>query len=222
MTDFTPVKTVAQVVLTDGLIMALGDEGLRILGQELKNSVAVGSDSAFLAALAGNTGEAQGLDSWQGVSDDIEELLRQLNLGAGSAPFLIMSPAMAKSLAIEGMVNGVDSLRWNGGSFAGIEILVSDAQTSNRITAVDATGLAVVLGELELRSTGQALIEMADTSSQTSAPTVSQAQMVSMFQTNSKCLLAERSLAVKAIRAGSFAHLTTVALGQGFDSPMAG
>ena len=118
-------------------------------------------------------------------------------------------------------MNGFDFLAWNGGSYAGVEILVSDAQSSNRITAVDATGLVVMLGDIELRSSGQALIEMVDSSSQTSAPSVSAVSMVSMFQTNSKCLRAERSLAVKAIRAGSFAHLTTVALGQGFYLPMA-
>ena len=109
--DFSPVKAVCQVVLSDETIAALGDEGLRILGTELKNSVAVGSDSAFLGALTGESGEAQGGDTWQGINDDIEELLRDLRLGAASRPFLIMTPAIAKSLAIEGLVNGVDISR---------------------------------------------------------------------------------------------------------------
>ena len=216
--DFSPVKAVCQVVLSDETIAALGDEGLRILGTELKNSVAVGSDSAFLGALTGESGEAQGGDTWQGINDDIEELLRDLRLGAASRPFLIMTPAIAKSLAIEGLVNGVDTLAWNGGTYAGVEILVSDAQTAGRITAVDATGLVILLGDLELRSSGQALVEMVDTSSQTSV-TGTGANMVSMFQTNSKALLAERALAVKAIRVGSYAHLTGVQLGASFDSP---
>jgi hypothetical protein len=220
-TDFTPVKAVAQVVLTDETIAALGDEGLRILGTELKNSVATGSDSAFLAGLSGNSGEAQGTDDWAGINADLEELLRDLALGAGSRPFLIMTPAAAKSLAVKGLVNGIDSLAWNGGSYAGVEILVSDAQTSGRITAVDATGLVVLLGDIELRSSGQALIEMVDSSSQTSV-TGTGANMVSMFQTNSKALLAERSIAVKAIRGTAWAHLTGVQVGVGFDSPMVG
>ena len=59
---------------------------------------------------------------------------------------------------------------------------------------------------------------MVDTSSQTSV-TGTGANMVSMFQTNSKALLAERALAVKAIRVGSYAHLTGVQLGASFDSP---
>ena len=60
----------------------------------------MGTDSAFLTALSGNSGEAQGLDSWQGINDDIEELLRQLNLGAGSTPFLIVSPSLARALPL--------------------------------------------------------------------------------------------------------------------------
>ena len=108
--DFTPTKTAVQVVLTKEVIDALEDEGLRILGQELKASVAVGSDAALLTALAGNSGEAQGLDTWQGINDDLEELLQQVNLGAASAPFFIMAPALAKILASRGITNGIDSL----------------------------------------------------------------------------------------------------------------
>ena len=38
-------------------------------------------------------------------------LLRDLALGAGSKPFLIMTPAAAKDLAVRGLLNGIDSLR---------------------------------------------------------------------------------------------------------------
>jgi hypothetical protein len=220
--DFAPVKVACQVVLSDETIAALEDEGLRILGQELKASVAVGSDAAFLTALSGNSSEAMGQDSWAGACDDIEELLRTLNISASSRVFLIMTPSDAKSLAVRAMANGVPTLSYAGGTFAGAEILPSDAQTAHRITAVDATGLAIVAGELALRSSGQALIEMVDSSSQTSGSSANPVNMVSMWQTNSKCLLAERSLAVKPIRVGCFAHLTGIALGQGSDSPMAG
>jgi hypothetical protein len=212
----------AQVVLTDEAIAALSDEGVRLLGQELKASVAVGGDAAFLTALSGNSSEAMGQDTYAGICDDIEELLRTLNIGVGSRVFIIMTPTDTKSLAVRAMANGVTTLSYQGGSFAGAEILPSDAQTAHRITAVDATGLAIVLGDLELRSSGEALVEMVDSSAQTSGPNVNAVQAVSMFQTNSKCLLVERSLAVKPIRTACFAHLTGVALGQGSDSPLQG
>src|SRR5262245_30926805 len=59
--DFSPVKTVAQVVLTAELILALTAEGINALGRELRTAVAVGSDTEFLAALTGNSSEAMGL-----------------------------------------------------------------------------------------------------------------------------------------------------------------
>jgi hypothetical protein len=113
MADFTPVKTVAQVVLSQEAIDSLEDEGLRILGNELKNSVAHGGDSAFLAALTGESGESQGLDSWQGINDDLEELLRDLRLGVGSRPFFITTPNIAKGLAVKAITNGIPTLRWD-------------------------------------------------------------------------------------------------------------
>ena len=42
---------------------------------------------------------------------------------------------------------------------------------------------------------------------------------VSAFQTNTRLLLAERSIAVKAIRPNAFAHLTAVAIGETAGSP---
>src|SRR4029079_17240156 len=107
MSDFTPVKVAAQVVLTDAAIDSLSDEGVRILGQELKASVAVGADAAFLTALSGNSSEGMGQDTYAGICDDIEELLRTLNIGAASRVFLIMTPTDAKSLAVRAMANGV-------------------------------------------------------------------------------------------------------------------
>ena len=86
---------------------------------------------------------------------------------------------------------------------------------------MDATGLVVLLGDLELSAqAGQALVEMVDSSSQTSGASVNAVQVVSCFKPNSRCLLAERSIAVKGIRGTAWAHLTGVQLGGGFDSPM--
>ena len=123
---------------------------------------------------------------------------------------------MAKSLAARGLVNGVDSLRWDGGFWAGVPILVSDAQTANRITAVDATGLVVLLGPLELRSSEQGLgrnVRHADANdAHRSAP-------FRMFDVANECqcLRAERTIAVKGIRPTAWAHTTNVQLGQGAD-----
>src|SRR5262249_41931368 len=47
--DFTPVKVIAQCVMSREFIGALADEGLRVLGSDLKSAVAVACDSALLS-----------------------------------------------------------------------------------------------------------------------------------------------------------------------------
>ena len=216
-TDFSPIKVLSQIVMTREMVDGLTPEGLRILGIELKNSVALASDTAFLAALVGNEAEASGLDSFAGFVDDVEELLRLVDLRAASKPFLILSPSIAKAAAAQAMTAGI-TLPWNGGIIAGVEALVSDAQTFNRITLVDASSLAIAMGEIGLRSSEHASLEMSDAPAQNST-TPTHAQMVSMFQTGSRCLLAERSFAVKPIRQVGYAHLTNVALAESGNSP---
>jgi len=209
--DMTPAKATALVVMTNELIEQLTDAGVQALGRELRTAVAVGSDTALLSALTGETAEAMGADSFTGALEDIEELLRLLRLGVGSKPYLIVTPEYSKALAIQAVANGVTTLGWNGGEIAGVEVLVSDAQTADKISMVDATGLAVADGGIELRSSEQATIQM-DTAPTQETTTPTQSQQVSMFQTNSRALLGERSFAVKAIRPNAYAHLTGTAL----------
>lgn len=221
-TDFTPVKTAATVVLTRELIDGLRPEGMRALERELLVAVAIGSDTEFLSALSGESGEevSSAADTFDASLNTIEEVLRQLNLGIGSKPFLILSPENAKALAIQAYGSGVTTLQWNGGNIAGVEILVSQAQTADRVTAVDATGLVVKRSEIELRSSEVASIQMDDAAAgHTSATSVGQVQQVSMFQTNSRCLICERSMAVKAFRPGTYAHMTGFIIGEDSGSP---
>jgi hypothetical protein len=216
--DFTPSKVVCQIVMTRELVDALTDAGIRALGRELRAAVAVGSDTAFLAALSGNESEAMGADSWSGFLEDLEEGLRLLQLGVGSRVYAVVSPELGKVIAMQAAANGITTLAWRGGNLAGVEIIVSDAQTANRLSLISADGVAIAMGEIDLRSSGQATVEMSDTPSQ-EATTPTAANQVSMFQTNSRCLLAEQSFALKAVRASAYAHLSNVSLGEDSGSP---
>ncbi len=97
---FQPTKVLAQIVLTKELIDGLGDAGIRTLGRELVRAVAVGSDSAFLNAIAAsNSFEASGGSTIADILDQFEELLHNVRLGVGSAPFFVMGQATAKALS---------------------------------------------------------------------------------------------------------------------------
>jgi hypothetical protein len=141
-----------------------------------------------------------------------------LQLGVGSKPYLIVTPEIGKALALQAAGAGLSTLSWNGGTLGGIEVAVSDAQAANRITAVDAASLAIAMGEIDLRSSGQATVQMDDAPSQEST-TPTAANQVSMFQTDSRALLAERSFAIRAARPSAYAHLTNVTLGEDSGSP---
>jgi hypothetical protein len=123
-------------------------------------------------------------------------------------------------LAAQAVANGVTTMGILGGELMGVSVLVSDAQTADRITLVDATGLAVFLGEIRLKSSEQATVEMSDTPSQSSA-TPTATTLVSMWMSNSISLLCEREIAVKPIRPSSYAHLDAVGFAQ-FESPLVG
>jgi hypothetical protein len=216
--DFNPVKVVSEVVLSEELVMSLGSEGVNALANELRRAVAVGADAALLAALTVNSAEAAGLDSIDGFSDDLGELMRSVDANAGSKLFLILPPDLGRQLAAKALVGGLN-LSWSGGSIAGVEVRVSDAQDAGRMTLVAADGLAVASTPLELRSSNQASVQM-DTAPTMNSTSPTAVQTVSMFQTNCRCLRAERQIGIKAIRANSYAHLTGVALGQGAGSPV--
>lgn len=98
----------------------MGSEGVRILASELRRAVATGADTAFLAALTGNSAEAMGADSLDGFSDDLGELMRLIDAGSTSRLFLIVTPSIGKQLGAKGLTSGLN-ISWNGGTVAGVE-----------------------------------------------------------------------------------------------------
>jgi hypothetical protein len=221
-TDVTPTQVSAIVAITEELLLAMGDEALRAFGNLLRINAAVGTDTALFAALVGNSAEAQGVDrTWQGLVDDFDEGLRQLALGAGSRPFIILTAENAKSIAAQAYANGITTLAWNGGSFAGAEILVSDAQISDRATFIDAASMAIALGDIELRSSNEAAYQ-SDSAPTMNASTPTPTAVVSAFQTGTTLLMVMRRVAFKAIRPNAYFHLTSLGLGEDSGSPAVG
>jgi hypothetical protein len=96
--DFTARKILVQIVLSRPLIDALGEEGLRALEKELRASTAVGTDLAFLDELTtSNSFEGDSTASFDVMLSDLEELTRNVDLGATSRPFFITTQSIAKA-----------------------------------------------------------------------------------------------------------------------------
>jgi hypothetical protein len=216
---FEPRKIVAMVVLSRELIDGLTEEGLRALGRELRSAVSLGSDAAFLTELGtSNSFDGSSTTSFATMLDDLEELTRNVQLGATSKPYLIMTSPNAKGLAKAATANGVTTMGIMGGELLGVPIVVSDGQGSGKITLVDASALVISSAPIELRTSEHASIEMNDAPSHNSS-TPTAASLVSMWQTNNRCLLCERQFAVKVIRPSATATLTNVSRGAMGDSP---
>jgi hypothetical protein len=218
--DITPVKVAAMVVATLEFLDGLNDDGLRAFGDEMRTSVAQAADTAFLGTLSANNNEATEYpDTFQGFVDCSEEAMRNVALGAGSKPYWVASAELTKAAAAQATAAGVTTLAWNGGTWIGIPWLVSDAWSESRLSLIDATGLAIHKSELELRVTDEGSVEMDSAPQQTSTTPTAASGLVSMFQTNSRAMILERSISSKPIRNGSYVHMTGVQLADDGSSP---
>ena len=208
-------KGTAQVVVTkevfDGLDAASVVPSIR---NELMRSVFQWTDGLLLTNLTGNSSEAQSVDT---VSDflatDFEEAMLLVGSSSQSALFAIVTPAIAKSLAAHLLTLGINVPSWSRFDLAGVTVIATDAQTSSRVSIVDAGALAMYLGEISIRSSEQASIEMSDAPTQTSGSSVNAVNQVSLFGSNSIAMLAERTAAIKPLASNAYAHLTSVGFG---------
>lgn len=158
------------------------------------------------------------------VRADIRALLATF-IAAQNAPstaVLIMSSLTALSLgmmvntdgsqAFPGLSIGVGS---EGGSLLGIPVLVSDyvpTDTSGSIVVL-VNASDIWLGDedgFQIDMSGETSLQMDDAPTQSSVATVTGTTMVSMFQTNSIAIRAEREISWAKRRASAVAYLTGV------------
>ncbi|CAD0328093.1 hypothetical protein ABQZ69_03725 [Xanthomonas sp. WHRI 8391] len=175
-------KAAAIVVMTQELVRAIG--GQTIFESELRKSVTRAINSSVLAQLLDNA------PRYVAPSGDPLANLRAGMFAAGpSDGYVVAAPAVdVMDLATRLENRGGMGLR--GGTFIpGVQVVAMDEIADMYV--IPASRIAIRDQGLEVRSAGHALISLADT------PT-SPAQMVSLFQTNSIALLAERNFHLAA------------------------
>jgi hypothetical protein len=77
----------------------------------------------------------------------------------------------------------------NGGTWAGFKVLTSTAHPDGSFTLIDPDYVALALGNAEIRASDEASVEMVDSSSMASGPSVAAASMTSMFQVNAVAII---------------------------------
>lgn len=220
--DTEVTKCVSQFVISREAVIEYPTLVARMIASALPEAVSKAVDTYFIGKLATQEiGESSGEvnPSWALALSDIEELLRNVATGEASRLWLILTPRAAKYLARLATENGISTLGWSGGTIMGVNVIASAAQTTNRLTLADASAIAYADGGTEIRQSEVAAIEMLDNPTNASGPSVTATNLVSMFQTNSRALLAERRVAVRVVDVDSVVSLSGAQWGVGADSP---
>ena len=157
-TDIAPSKGVAQIVFTRELLDGLdAANALASIRRELTRSIVEWTDSVLLTSLSGNSNDTQGTDS---VSDfltvDFEELLQLVGASSQSSLWLVVTPAIAKSIAAHLVTLGVNVPSWNLN-----RLIICDCSTEVPEVCAGASDISRSATSLDLTSTGDSHIATA-------------------------------------------------------------
>jgi hypothetical protein len=218
-----PEKLVSLLACTQEFLDG-APEAMESLVTQLRIAVGSAADLEFLTDIAAtNSDVATEPMTFDGIlTEVVGNLLSAVDHNQASRLFLVVGLGHARHMTIESNRAGIVGMTPQGGVFAGLRTLVSDSLPAGTVSLIDATGLVCAASPVEIRTSDQALIELATTSSMTSA-TGTGATATSMWQTNSVAILAERSIAFGSLRPNAFASLTSVNWGTAStESPLPG
>jgi len=195
-----PQKAVAIVVVTDDLLRFASPIATALINGELRAGVAAATNLAFLAGLADGIAPINSTDD---PLADLRAALAVVAANGGARPHWVVDPALAVQLATYS-VNGAPAfpaMTANGGVVAGVPVLVSDQLPADSLGSlsivVDASQLAMASETITLRASSFAALAMDD------SPSPGAQNLVSMFQTNSTAILAERRFGSQRLRDGA-------------------
>lgn len=180
LADIELTKAAAIIVLTRDLAVV----AQHLFERELREAVNRGVNAAVLSQITDTNNIVV-----SGTGDALADLRAGLQAAAPSNGYVVAaSTAVAIDLSTRAENRGGMGVR--GGTFVpGVEVVAVDNIAGLRI--IPASRLAVLDGGMQVRSTGHASVDMRDNPE-------SPAQLVSLWQTNSVGLLAERIFHLEA------------------------
>lgn len=203
-----PRKAAAIMVISNEL--ARTSDANRLIEEELRAAIVAGVDAVFLADLIAAVTPGGSTNSVA----DVDALLQAVPLGTASVPFFVLAADVARLMSTErtGNIRLWPELGILSGSINGVPALVTDRLPAGASLLVDAAAIAANLGSIEVQTSRMADLVM-DT-----APTMSvaagspaapvPAQVVSLFQSNSTAIRAERTFAFRVLRSNAVAAIT--------------
>jgi hypothetical protein len=206
--DLTISKVAAIIAITREVILAGGDGALQFLERELRQAVAVATDTAFLSLItAGATSIPSSGSSIAAVRLDMRACVQQIGLGAASRLFWITTPDIAAAWSTLGGDSGpaFPGARYNGGDAAGIPIVTTDGCPNQQIILADCSGIAANSEGLRLDTSEQTSLQM---DSAVDSPPIASTNMLSMWQLQMLATKIERFFGAKVVRANSVVVIT--------------
>ena len=157
-------KAVAILVVTDELAK-FGDVAAgNLFSVELSNAVAEETDAQFVTVLiSGATSIGSSGVTAENVRSDLRAMLAAVTTSARSALFLLVTSSIAKVLAVLHDNTGgaaFPTLNYNGGSLAGIQVVVSDGVPASTMLLVDAQQVAAASETVQLAATSEAIVAL--------------------------------------------------------------
>jgi hypothetical protein len=185
-----------------GTELARSSDAVALTQRGLTRRLGIGTDvAAFLPTDARSlTFGATEIPVTANPADDVAALLAAISGGAASRPFLVLGAAAARTLAFSDEQVFADVRLVGVGSVAGVpQVTTSAPALSNFAIAVDADGIVVADGGIELDQAEYGALQMQDdptvaSSDLASPPSPVATSLVSLFQTNSIVLKATRFL----------------------------
>jgi HK97 family phage major capsid protein len=211
------LKASALVVTTAELLRSASPAVQQLIDRELQQSITAATDVKFLAGLAvGVSPVASAGVTAANTFSNLTTLLSAVDPQANAPLYLVLTPAAARSLALKADSAGgkvFDQLGINGGTLAGVTVLVTDAMPGTATgMLIDASGIVAASSEVAIDVSTQAALQMADNPTNASAAgspsTPVAAPLVSMFQTNSVALRGERFFSFAKVRTGAVASVS--------------
>lgn len=205
----TPTKVAGVAVATVEALRS--EEGAQSLTEELREGVALATDSKFFTDL---TSDAGATDAAVGDPvDDIATLLSSVNLSGSGRLYLFAGPARGNELALHrggGSTPVFPQMGPKGGVIQGITVLIS-AALSDTVILLDPSAVTTGSSDMEIKTSQNATIEMeSDPSGNSETPAALTGHPVNMFQTDSVAVIGIRSFASKLMRTSGCAVLTGV------------
>lgn len=228
-------KVAALTVITQELARFSSPSAERVVRDELAKSVTARIDTDFVdPAIAVVTGVkpasiTNGLTalssagtSADNARTDVMNLIEQFILNHMDVSTLVILMPNTLALALSILRNSLGQqefpgLTLNGGRLEGIPVITSQylANTSsygNMVVALSANDIGLADdGAVDVKVSGEASIEMSDAPAGDSAtPTAASVNVVSMFQSNSLAILAERFITWKKLRSTAVVFMDDV------------